>query len=339
MTIKIVYKEVPPIVQNIFRANLTAYYRGIKVGTVEKIRLSDDQKSIEFYLAIRYKNLKLPCNINFILKTEDLFAARYFSIEYPPNPSPHFLADGDVIMGTAYYPRLDQYLVSQFEKGKLKTIEDNLIEITNVLKTALKGNNSQIINQLSKSSSDIGIILDSIKNIIKDPQVSKDIKSTLHYSSSSVKDINQLLQDKDLKTTIQNSPQLIDKTLSNLDKINTTLPEVNTNVQLANKNITDTNNKLDTTNIIVASTNSTLKSTVPELRTTNKNLKQVNAKIPNIPPHLLEKADNSLTMLDCLNHELGKLVNKRFLLLRLMFGTPAKGFSNCSKENLNPQHK
>jgi ABC-type transporter Mla subunit MlaD len=317
MTIIVKYRDVPPIIKGFLRGDITVYYRGYKVGKVSKFALSGDQQSVLFYLEIYYKNLKLPKNIGMILKTEDIYGARYFSISYPKNPSPQLLSNGDVIKGTATYERLDKYLVAQFETGKLKILVDNLIDLTNFMDIALKSNKNEFLNEFKKSGGNIGSILSNLKELIEDPQVKNDIKSTLKYSSRSIKNLDQIMETnrESIRQIVSKAPESIDKTIANLESINKNMPEVNNNILKAD-------NTIQKTSRIIKKTNSSIS-------VTNCNLDTINRKVPEIPPDLLPKADKALTKFDCMGTELIDLLNERFLIFKFLFGKPGSSFERC----------
>lgn len=312
MTIIIKYKETPPIVQNFLRNKITAYYRGYKVGEVSEIKLAPDQQSILFYLKIYYKDLKLPKNTKILLKTEDLFAARYFYLDIPQYPDKELLADGDCIEGTAAYERIDKYLITQLESGRLRKLVDNSLMITNAVTGVLQTDNKDLISKLNSSSGDIQSIIHSINSLISDPQVQKDIKSTINYSSRSIKDLNGLLNEPDVKKSIATAPQTIDKTVKNLDLLSENMPKVNNNLTATNSLITTTNHQLGETNV---------------------NLGTINCKVPEIPSDLICNADKTLIKADCLIDQLTKILGQRFLALRLLFGAPLKDLEKCTKKD------
>jgi ABC-type transporter Mla subunit MlaD len=322
-TIVVTFGDVPPIVENIIRRTITVYYRGYKVGEVSKVKLSDDQKKIIFYVDIYYKHLKLPRNIGMILKTQDIFGARYFSISYPKNPSSKLLSDGDTIEGTAAYERLDKYLITEMETGKLKVIIDNLLVLTGAAAGMLKGNNEELLSDVKKSSSDIEIIMDNLKEILNDPQVKRDIKSTINYSSRSIKDLSQIMESNknEISQTISKAPESIDKTINNLESLNKNMPRVNKSISEVDYSIQKATQTIDQTN--------------SSLSVTNCNLDTINKKVPEIPPCLLNKADNALTKFDCIGTELIDLLNKKFLVFRFMFGKPGGSFERCKLQDSN----
>lgn len=321
MRIIVTYNDVPPIIENILRGRITVYFRGYKVGEVSDVKLSEDQKHVLFYINIYYKDLKLPKNIAIILKTEDIYGARFLSISYPKNPSSELLSDGDVIKGTATYDRIDKYLVQELETGKLKILVDNLIDLTNFADKALKGDNTELINDIKKSGGDVGTILGNIREILDDPQVKRDIKSTISYSSKSLKDLNQIMENNrdEINETISKAPESIDKTVRNLESLNNNMPKVNRSILKVNETIREANSTISRTNV--------------SLDITNCNLETINRKVPEIPPTLLTKADKALTKFDCMGTELIDLLNERFILFKFLLGKPGSSFQRCKLPN------
>lgn len=313
MSIIIRYKDVPPVLQRFPRAKVDAYYRGCYIGRVSKVKLSDDQKFIVFYLDIYYKNLRLPRNVEIYLDSEDLYGARHLTIIYPKNPSSLLISDGDVVDGTGFYERIDKYLARDLKSGKLARIETNLMYATYLLKNTLSRNNLKTVGQ------DTDLILNDLKEILGDPQVKYSLKSTIKASSRSLNDVNQLMENKELRETISKAPKSIDKAINNLESINDNLPGVNETIAKANISIQKVNKSVSITNSFLAPT--------------SRNLDVINRKVPYIPPELLGNADKMLIEADCLTKELSDILSKRFLLFRLMFGTPASSFKKCTQGN------
>jgi ABC-type transporter Mla subunit MlaD len=318
MRIMIKYRQVPPIIQDFPRTKIKAYYRGLYVGEVSKINLSDDQKYIVFYMNIYYDKLKLPKNTFVELNTEDLYGARHFLLSYPDNPSSQMLKDGDVIYGDVAYERIDKVLSKEFANGNTARLLSNLVFMTDSLKSfaGLSAEDSQALAQgLKKSSGEVQLILQDLRQIIDDPEVEKDIKSIIKSSSGSMKNVEGILSSKEIKQTISDAPTMITKTVNNIDGIN--------------KNLDKTNHELPKVNSSLSATNCLLSGTNCNLDALNKKL----PVIPEIPPELLPNADKALKKTICLLDELPEILSKRFLGLRLVFGKPAASLKRCGKSN------
>ena len=301
------FDNIPPVIQRLPRAKIKAYYRGFNIGEVSKMQLCCDQKHVLFFLDIHYKNLNLPKNSRVYLDSEDLYGTSHLSFYYPNSPSPDVIEDGDIIYASGVHQRLDQFLIGQFHEGQIEELLSNLIFITGAVRKTLDSNNDDagaLIKDLRKTNSDVGILIKSIIDIISDPQIKRDIKTSSHSAA-------KLLSSKE----ITDAPQLLNKTVENMEEIN--------------KNLTKTNITLPILDNTVKTTNNTMTGTKQTLRATNKNLKSLDQKIPPIPPCLLENTNRTLENANCISHELCGILSKRFLLFRLLFGNPAKSLEKC----------
>lgn len=322
MRLNVRFTDSPPTSQSFLTGGINAYYRGYKVGKVSDISLSGDQKYIVYHLDIHYKNLKLPRNTAFNLKSEPILGstARYFTIDYPRNPSSELLTDGDTIHGAASFQGLDQFLVEEIPKGSLGKLVNNLIFLTGSLKSILKtnGNLNDTLTELNKLSINANYLLSDVNEFIDDPELKEQ-----------------------LKRTIKKSPESIDNIERNLELTTRRLPEINRNIVTTNRNIVETNQSIVSTNgnivktnTSIIRTNNTLCGTNANLYATNCNLGTLNSKIPQIPPELLNNTSEALETLNCVGNELSEILNKRFLLLRFLFGKPASSISKCLQDDI-----
>lgn len=312
MSIIVKYDDVPAINNNLWLYKIHAHYRGFEVGNVRKIKLSKDQKHIEFYVDIYYKDLILPRNIIVIFKTENLYGSRYLDIEPAKIPSKEMLTDGDSVMGVTAYERFDEYLLQEVKSTKSQHLLKNLSDITDALKKALKNKNNEKL--LNESSSDLAIVLESLKEIADDPTLKNDIKSTIKLSSSSLKNVDEILNDQEIKSAINSAPESISMANNNIKSMNENLIKVSESIPDVTKSLTTTNNLLTDTNYDLCS---------------------INNKVPPIPPSFVENAEKLVIKTDCFESEISKILTKRWLILKLIFGNPGKSFKNCVKKECN----
>lgn len=306
-SIVVKFTDIPPVLQKFPRARVKAYYRGFDVGEVSKIELCCDQRHVLFYIDIYYKNLKLPKNTKIYLTSEDIYGTSHISFYHPQNPSPEEIKDGDVIYASGVHERLDQFLVSQFHEGQIEELISNLTVLTRIVRKYAEkdnGNLDKMVKNLGKTNGDISILIKNLREIIEDPQIKKDIKSSSRSAA-------QLLSSKE----IGDAPKLLNKTVQNMESLNKNLAQSNINIPVLNNTVKETNN--------------TMTGTKQTLRTTNKSLKSLDKKIPPIPPCLLENTNRTLENANCISHELCGIFSKRFLLFRLMFSNPAKSLEKC----------
>lgn len=316
MRIIIRFQEVPPVIQSFPRTKVQVYYRGLNVGRVAKIDLSEDRKYILFYADIYYKNLKLPKNIQVSLNAQDMYGARNFSLNDPKNPSSQDLSDGDIICGTGIDYRIDEYLIREMSSGRLCRILSDVAFITASLRKVAETNNTdKMLSDMKNSGTDIQLVLKSLREIIDDPEVKNSLKSTIKSSSISMKEINGILENKSFKQTASQAPELINKTVKNLDSINKNIPKIYENLSQTNQALPQVNKTVSTTNCL--------------LQTTNSNLETINSKVPPIPQELLTNADRALQKGNCLMDDLSKLLGTKFLIPKFIFGTPSESIGTC----------
>jgi len=307
MTLLIRFKGVPPVIQGLMRGGVDAYYRGYLVGTVRKIALSNDQKYIVFYVAIKCKNLRLPKNTVAVLESEDLYGKRHLILGYPKNPSSQLLVDGDMLDGADAPDRIDDYLVNELESGRLNELLENALILTRDLKRPV-----QDINQLSS------------RGLIKSMAV--QLPQTLN---NTVKGINTVNRNIPIVNTAVNNAN------KNIIMAGNIVHDATNNINTASNDITDATKNISQINQAIPETTKTILHTDSLLSSTDANLSMVNSKIPQIPPNLLENANQELLKLDCMTNVIAQAVSKRFLLFRFMFGNPASEIKNCIPQNNN----
>lgn len=309
MKLIVKYKDVPAVNTNLWLYRINTHYRGFDVGKVTKIKLSEDQNYVEFHINIYYKDLKLPKNTLFVFKTENLYGKRYVDIEPADSPSKDLLSDGDTVMGVTAYERFDEFLLKELKTGQGKKLIGNLNDITDVIKKSLEDLENEKL--LIQSAGDLAVILENLKEIAGDKSVKTDFKSTIKLSKDSFKNINEILSSQEVKDVISNAPESIDVTISNVKSINQNLDKVSQNIPEVTKSLTTTNSLLTNT---------------------NSNLSTINNKVPPVPPSLIENTEKLILKTDCFESEVSKMLTKKFLILKLIFGNPGKSFRNCVKK-------
>lgn len=302
------YKHVPAISNDLNFFRINTHYRGYNVGNVTCIKLSKDQKYVEFHINIYYKGLKLPKNTLFIFKTKNLYDTRYVDIQPIEPQSKELLKDGDIVDGVAAYERFDEYLLEELKEGRTSKILNNLLYVTNIMKGSL--DNKENEKFLTQSAGDVATVLENLREISEDPYVKKDIKATIRHSAGSVKNIDEILGNEEVKRAITEAPESIDSTVSSVKSMSTSLSQVS---QL----MPETSKKLSSANDL--------------LNDTNKNLVELNKKVPVIPPTLIHNTNKLLLKTDCFESEISKIMTERFLFLKFLFGTPGKSLKKCTK--------
>lgn len=307
MKFTIEYDYVPAISRNVKIFKIDVHFRGVDVGDVTNIRLSKDQKHVEFDVKINQKNLRIPKNSLVMFKSEAI-APRHIDIEPTKNPSDEIIKNGDIIDGTEVNERIDSFVIDELTSGQTGMLIHNLKEITDVLKQTLKDKKSEKL--LTQSAEDLTVIIEKLKYITADPSFEKDVKLTIKHSSRTLKNIDDILANKDIKQTIQNAPETINKTINSIE-------DMNQNMNKVSESLPETIQKVTTVNSLLTQVNS--------------NLGNINNKVPPIPQSLVDNAEKLIVKTDCMATELSNTLSKRFLMFKLFFGRPGENMRTCAR--------
>lgn len=236
LTITIRFRETPPIGQALMREGIGLFYRGFEVGEVYKVELSDDQNYIVFRAHIYYPNLKLPKNVKALLRTQGVLGDKFISLVIPSKPSPEPLPNGAVLDGTTLIEDLGELLVNELGKSNAKKLMISMTELAHGLAIVVNENRGQIrqlLKEFAKSGGNANEVLDNFKEIIENPELKSDIKSTVHYSSKSTKKINDILESKEIQEVITSTPET-------LNEANKTIKSIDEHISKATENIPET---------------------------------------------------------------------------------------------------
>lgn len=315
MKFTIQFDYVPAISRNVKLFRIDVHFRGVDVGDVTDIKLSEDQKHVEFKVKINQRNLRIPKDSLVMFKSEAI-APRHIDIEPTKNPSDEIIKNGDIVDGTEASERVDSFLIEEFTTGQTGMLIHNLKEITDTLKQSIKDKENEKL--LTKSAGDLVIIIEKLKHITADPSLERDIKSTLKNSSGTMQSLNEILRKKEIKETINKTPETISKTINSIE-------DMNTNMGKISKTLPDTTEKMKQVN-----------SQITEM---NDNLCKINTKVPPIPQSLVDNAERLIVKGDCIATELSNTLSKRFLLFKLFFGRPGEKMKTCARCKLKKTEK
>jgi len=244
------FKDSPPIGHMLLREGIGAFYRGYLVGKVYNVTLSEDQRYIVFYINMFYPELRLPKNTIVTLRTNGVFGDKLIELDYPDNPSPELLSNRSIVEGTTIFERLDEYIVKELGKGNVKKLILSITDLANNLDIVVKDNKgeiSQFLRELTRSGSNANLLLNNFRKFIENPQIKSDLQSTLKYSSKSVKDLSEIVGNKELKNTINSTPQNFNTTMKNFDSVKENISSVNVNISKATENIPETTQSFNKT--------------------------------------------------------------------------------------------
>lgn len=197
--IKAEFNKMDPI-----PSKMGVYYKGYKLGSTSRLRISKDFKKTYLYITLNQRGLHLPKNIRVKIKKYDN-ETKYVDIIYPKRPMIRYIRTGDTIKGDTGFifsgiSDINQAHIDDLsEKGgdllsSAKKTTDSLTEMFDLMTDILGENRENILNSTT-----------SLKNGMKN----------LEQTTQNMKAMSNKINDGITKQNIQNSTKNIEQMTSN----------------------------------------------------------------------------------------------------------------------------
>lgn len=197
--IKAEFNKMDPI-----PSKMGVYYKGYKLGSTSRLRISKDFKKTYLYITLNQRGLHLPKNIRVKIKKYDN-ETKYVDIIYPKRPMIRYIRTGDTIKGDTGFifsgiSDINQAHIDDLsEKGgdllsSAKKTTDSLTEMFDLVTDILGENRENILNSTT-----------SLKNGMKN----------LEKTTQNMKAMSNKINDGITKQNIQNSTKNIEQMTSN----------------------------------------------------------------------------------------------------------------------------
>lgn len=197
--IKAEFNKMDPI-----PSKMGVYYKGYKLGSTSRLRISKDFKKTYLYITLNQRGLHLPKNIRVKIKKYDN-ETKYVDIIYPKRPMIRYIRTGDTIKGDTGFifsgiSDINQAHIDDLsEKGgdllsSAKKTTDSLTEMFDLVTDILGENRENILNSTT-----------SLKNGMKN----------LEQTTQNMKAMSNKVNDGITKQNIQNSTKNIEQMTSN----------------------------------------------------------------------------------------------------------------------------
>lgn len=197
--IKAEFNKMDPI-----PSKMGVYYKGYKLGSTSRLRISKDFKKTYLYITLNQRGLHLPKNIRVKIKKYDN-ETKYVDIIYPKRPMIRYIRTGDTIKGDTGFifsgiSDINQAHIDDLsEKGgdllsSAKKTTDSLTEMFDLMTDILGENRENILNSTT-----------SLKNGMKN----------LEQTTQNMKAMSNKVNDGITKQNIQNSTKNIEQMTSN----------------------------------------------------------------------------------------------------------------------------
>ena len=230
------------------RNKIPVYYKGYRIGKVQKIKPNDNFQTTLVTIVLYPKNLKLPNNTTALLTREkrERKEIDFINLLYPEKPSEVMLISGDTINGFTTVD-IESYLSSKALTGELDALTNNanslmesfkltsdaLTEFLNVLTATVDENRPAIkimTNNLAQMSNSFRLFALKLNNSINESQL-KNTFTNVDMTSSSVvvtgKNIEGITQNIDSITgDINSQGAQISSSISNAEIITQNLADI-----------------------------------------------------------------------------------------------------------------
>ena len=276
----VVFNDARPV-----RNKIPVYYKGYRIGKVEKIKPSDDFKSTMVTIVLYPKNLRLPSNTTALLTREkrERREIDFVNLIYPEEPSELPLRSGDRINGFTTVD-IESYFSSKALSGDLDKITNNI---------------NELLESLDATSKALTVLMNALTDTVNENRPSiKIMTGNLARMSDSLRlfafKLNSSINQQQLQNTFTN----FDKTSSNAVITTDNLDGITKNINIftndLNKNSPDIAKTISNAQVItcnIAEITSGLRSTLSQnfggLRlifgkpVKNKCYKNCSPKVPN----------------------------------------------------------
>lgn len=180
------------------------YYKGYKLGTTRKLKISKDFKTTYLYITLNQRGLHLPKNITARIKNYDE-DTKYVDIIYPSSPMLKYIRTGDTIKGESGFTFSGVSDINQAHLDNLSEKGESLLSSATKTTDALTELFDLITEILTENRSNIHDSTTSLKNSM----------ANLETTTLNLKDLSQKTNDEITRQTIRNSAANIEATTSN----------------------------------------------------------------------------------------------------------------------------
>jgi phospholipid/cholesterol/gamma-HCH transport system substrate-binding protein len=207
--------------------------RGYKVGLIEDIKLSENNKSLIVTLVLEDEDLKVPKGSKAVLYNLDMLGTKAVKLELNPNSSYH--ESGDTIE-SIIEKGLMSTVKDQFAplQSKIESVVNHIDSIAASLNNAL---NETAINDIKEAIANLNAVSTGIKSMVADKN------SSLNSSIDNLAEITSSLSDEKhgLKATLKNINSITDSLASSnlkmaINNIDSTVAGLNSVIQKIDSN-------------------------------------------------------------------------------------------------------
>ena len=228
--ITIEFNEARPV-----RNKISVYYKGYRIGKVEKIKPSKDFKSTKVTIVLYPKHLKLPINTTALLTREKRggrFETDFINLLYPDEPSEAILRSGDSILGFTTVD-IESFFSDKAISGELDAITKNA---------------NSLLEELQTTSQALTLLMQILQDTVNENRPSiKIMTGNLAEMSEELKGFASKLNNSVNQDEVQSTLSNFNQTSTNIVTISKNLDELTNSI---NSKSTQISNTIDDANKI-----------------------------------------------------------------------------------------
>ncbi|MEW5820184.1 MAG: MlaD family protein [Cyanobacteriota bacterium] len=317
-------------------------YRGVKAGTIYDIVISKDQEYALVKINITNKEIKIYEGSVASVVDKGFTGTKALAITPPDNiTDKKVLTKGAIIEGRRSFT-LDEFQRTLTKLSDEFTLEEIIREMHLLLKNTndltgkldtLADNTETVLNQESgqklnkfledttKLSRSLEVTSKHLNNIIGDKKVSTNIKQSIANTNQAMQNLNKVVDKSEI---------IVDKTGTLVDKSSNTVDNLNNTVT----NLDNTINNPDL--------HGSLRENMQKMSEILTDVQDITGdkEIKSDLKEIIKTSNESIQRLNCVGKGLSSTLSKRFLLPRMMLGTPGKSLNSCSQlDNIDVSDK
>lgn len=208
--IKAEFKHIDPI-----PSKMNVYYKGYKLGSTSKLKISNDFKKTYLYITLNQRGLHLPKNISVEIKDYDR-ETKYVEIIYPRSPQLRYIKTGDVIHGKLAYSPNELSQINQVHINNLSEKGEDLLSSAKNTSDSL----TKMVNLLTE------VLNENRLNIYQITTNLKDTTYTLSLTSSNLESLTSRMDKELTSEMLRNSSSNIETITDNLAKSSANLYQI-----------------------------------------------------------------------------------------------------------------
>lgn len=200
--IKAEFKNADPM-----PSKMDVFYKGYKLGSTSKIRISDDFRKTYLYITLNQRGLHLPKNITAEVKQYDK-DTKYIALIYPSAPSLRFIKTGDIIKGKS---TLSFSGISDINQAHIDSLADRGVDLLSSAKGTTDSLTSMfdiVTDILEENRTNIYAITLNLRNSMEN----------LNVTTNRIKNISTKLDDEITRDIIRSNSKNIEKLTGNFAK-------------------------------------------------------------------------------------------------------------------------